>query len=202
MKTMMSRQYSTTCGNKPMKHLIIFCIVFLNCCISISQESQSKLPIEFKGTVVDVGGAIPGGGVPSFKMKIEKYTSDKEVLRFAKLLEEKGQDALASELHDIKNGSFSIGSSFPYHVSITRFFEQDGKRVFRALTDRPITMFEKFGSLRDMDHPFGFIEIIVDSNGNGAGQIVVATEIEIKDGSLEMRYSGLEPFRIIKVTAK
>jgi hypothetical protein len=185
-----------------MKHLIILCIMFLNCYIAICQESQPKLPIEFKGTVIDVGGVIPGGGVPSFKMKIEKYTSDEEALRFAKLLSEKGQDALASQLHDIKNGSFSIGSSFPYHVSITRFFEQDGKRVFRALTDRPITMFEKFGSLRDMDHPFGFIEIIVDSNGNGTGQIVVATEIQIKNGALEMQYSGLEPFRIAKITTK
>jgi hypothetical protein len=76
------------------------------------------------------------------------------------------------------------------------------KRVIRALTDRPITMFEEFGSLRDTDAPFGFIEIIVDSNGNGAGQIVVATEIQINDGHLEMRYSGLEPFGITKVTTK
>jgi hypothetical protein len=51
--------------------------------------------------VIDAGGALPGGGVPFFKMKIEKYTSDEDVLRFAKLLTEKGQDSLASELHDI-----------------------------------------------------------------------------------------------------
>jgi hypothetical protein len=185
-----------------MKHFIFFCIVFLNCYVSICQESQTKLPVEFKGTVIDTAGAIPGGGVPSFKMKIEKYTSDEDVLRFAKLLTEKGPDALASELHDVKNGTFSIGSSFPHHVSITRTFEKDGKRVVRALTDRPITMSTRFGSLRDMDHPFGFIEIILDSTGNGAGQIVVATEIKINDGVLEMEYSGLEPFRITKVTAK
>jgi hypothetical protein len=185
-----------------MKHFIFFCIILLICHISICEESQSKPPVEFKGTIIDVAGAIPGTGVPSFKMKIEKYTSDDDVLRFAKLLTEKGQDALASELHDIKNGSFSIGSSFPYHLSITRTFEEDGTRVVRALTDRPITMSKNYASLRDMDHPFGFIEIILDSSGKGTGQIVVSTEIEITDGRLQMKYSGLEPFRITKVTAK
>jgi hypothetical protein len=169
---------------------------------AICQEPESKPPSEFKGTIVDTTGAISGTGVPSFKMKIEKYTSDEEVLQFAKLLSEKGQDVLASTLHDVKNGTVTIGGNFPYHVSITRTFEQDGMRVVRVLTDRPITMSKKFGSLRDMDHPFGFIEIIVDSNGNGSGQIVVATEIEIVDGRLQMKYSGLEPFRINKVTAK
>jgi hypothetical protein len=180
-----------------MKHFIFFCIVFLNCCISISQESESKPPVDFKGTVIDVAGSVP-----TFKMKIEKYTSDEDVDRFAKLLTEKGPDALASTLHDVKNGTFSVGSSFPYHLSITRTFEKDGKRVVRALTDRPLTMFKKFRSLTDMDYPFGFIEIILDSNGKGTGQIVVATQITIKDGSLEMKYSGPDPFRITKVTAK
>ena len=185
-----------------MKNFIFFCIVFMICCISIGQEPESKPPVEFKGTIVDTSGAIPGNGVPTFKLKIEKYTSNEEVLAFAKLLKEKGQDALGTTLHDVKNGTVSIGSSFPYHVSITRTFEQEGMRVIRVLTDRPIAMSEKYRSLRDVDHPFGFIEIIADSNGKGSGQIVVATEIEIVDGRLQMKYSGLEPFRINNVTAK
>ena len=163
---------------------------------------ETKLPSEFKGTIIDVGGIIPGSSMPSVNMKIDKYTSDEDIKHFATLLADKGPIALAEAIHDLKNGSFTIESSFPYHLSITRTFEKNGKRYVRGLTDRPMM---RLGPLKDLDtkqYPFGFIEVVLDENGKGTGTIIAAATIQIKNGSLEMERSRLEPLRITKVTAK
>jgi hypothetical protein len=175
--------------------LLYFCTSFL-----IAEEK--KLLDDFQGVIIDSAGAVPRISMTQFWMKIEKYTPDEDVKKYASILAEKGPDALADALHDLENGRIKIGNRLSYHLSITRSFEKDGKRIVRALTDRPIAMVEALKNPRSRDYQFGVVEIVFEPDGKGQGNLIAAAKIEFKNQNLEIESFGLEPFRITNVKSK
>jgi hypothetical protein len=177
--------------------VVFFVLLALNFS-NADEKSQER----FNGRVIDAAGAVPGFSATYFTVTIEKYNTDEEVQQFAKALVEKGQDGLLKAIEKHENGRVKIGNRLSYPLSVTRVFEKDGKRLIRALTDRPIPMVEAWRNNRSMDYPFGFIQIVLGPDGKGEGTLVAAAKIEIKDGNLEMESYGREPFRLTNITTK
>jgi hypothetical protein len=169
---------------------------------NIANAAEDKLNERYSGRVIDAAGAVPGFSATYVTITIQKYNTDDEIAAYAKALAEQGQDGLLKAIGNKENGRIKIGNRLSYPLSIIRMFEKDGKRLIRALTDRPIPMVEAWKNTRSMDYPFGFIEIRLDENGKGQGTLVAAAKIEIKDGKLEMESYGREPFRITNITKK
>jgi hypothetical protein len=184
----------------PRKFFMFLLLVYL--CTSVVIGEDKKYLDNFQGAIIDSSGAVPRISMTQFWMKIEKYTSDEDVMKYASILTEKGPDALADAIHKLENGRIKIGNRLSYHLSITRSFEKDGKRIVRALTDRPIAMVEAMKNPRSRDYQFGVVEIVLESDGKGQGNLIAAAKIEFKDKNLEIESFGLEPFRITNVTAK
>jgi hypothetical protein len=63
-------------------------------------------------------------------------------------------------------------------------------------------MVEAMKNPRSRDYQFGVVEIVLESDGKGQGNLIAAAKIEFKDKNLEIESFGLEPFRITNVTAK
>jgi hypothetical protein len=169
---------------------------------NISNAADEKKEERYGGRVIDAAGGVPGFSATYVTITIQKYNTDDELAAFGKILAEKGQEGLVEAIENHENGRIRIGDRLSYPLSATRKLEKDGKTLIRALTDRPIPMVEAWRNNKSMDYPFGFIEILFDTDGKGQGSLVAAAKIEIKDGKLEMESYGREPFRLTSMTRK
>ena len=154
---------------------------------------------QFRGTVIDAGGAVPRASSTPFTLKIEQYTSDEEALGLARLLAQQGPEALRRELEKIDHGWIRFGSRLGYPISFARSFDTPEGRVIRVATDRPVAFIEARNLLRTMDYPFGILELRLPPEGKGSGRLIVAAEVRFDDkGVLQIESYGLEPFRILQ----
>ena len=169
---------------------------------SAAGVTAGSMPEQFTGRIIDAGGAIPGATSAFVTIRIDEYTSDDDVADYVKLLAERGQGALQDALWDLDIGWIRIGGSLGYPLSIARSFDIDGGRLIRVVTDRPIQMFESMRGLRTRDYPFGIIEIRLDEDGKGSGELIAAAQAEIENGELKIERYGTKPFRLIGMKAE
>ncbi len=170
--------------------------------LSGAQGPAPKTPERFIGHIIDSAGVVPGRTTTFFTLHVDRYSPKEEVERLAGLLKEKGQDAVIDTMQDMKQkGWLRIGGSLGYHVAMIRIFPAPGGgRVIRAVTDRPIQFIESMRGLRSRDYPFGIVELKLDSEGKGEGVLIAAASAEVtKEGALEVKSYGTQPFRILNV---
>ena len=184
---------------KKLTMTVVF-LFLLSCGFSFSADE--KYIERYGGRIMDQTGAVPGFSATFVTIMIEKYNTAEEILDLAKLLAQKDQEAVLKEIEKREVGRIRIGNRLSYPLSATRTFENEGKKIIRAMTDRPINIAEAMADTRSTDYPFGFMELVLDAEGKGEGVLVVAAKIEMKDGKLEMESYGREPFRLTNITKK
>ena len=163
-----------------------------------------SLPMAAEGAEIFTGRAVDTSGqrmqsTAHFTLHIEEYSSDEEIADYATVLAEKGSSGLEKVLRKLDLGYIKIGTSLGHVIGVARSIDTDGGRIIRAVTDRPIQLFEVRRGLRSADYPFGFIELKIDADGKGEGQLVAAAKLRFKDGTLEIVQLGTRPFRLMKV---
>lgn len=155
------------------------------------------------GSIVDVGGALAGGpNSGPVVIQIDSYSTDQEVEALAKVLSEKGPDALREALWDLEKGWIRVGGSLGYPIAVARSLPDGAGRRIRLMIDRPITFFEAVRNLRSTDYPFSFVEIRLDESGKGEGQVIAAAKVALTGGTLEIESYGLQPFRILNARVR
>lgn len=179
--------------------------LFLLCLLSFvallsAEAPEVSLPEEFVGTIVDAGVAVPRATSARFTIHIDEYTTDEEAMELLQLLADEGPKGLEDAMRDLDKGWIRVGPSLGYPLSVARSFETENGRVIRVATDRPIQMFEVYRGLRSRDYPFGIVEIQLDAEGEGQGQLIAAAEVGFSpEGSLEIESLGTQPFRLLQV---
>jgi hypothetical protein len=156
---------------------------------------------DFNGFIVDTAGAVPRKSSDHFTLHVDEYTTDEEARALAKVLLEEGPEAVIKALRKIEKGYIKIGSRLGYGLGFIRSIDaENGGRIIRAVTDRPIQMFELMRNTRSSDHEFGLLEIELDVKGSGKGQLIAAAEVTIKpDGTVEIESLGSRPFLLQSV---
>ena len=152
--------------------------------------------------VVDSMGSVPGRSSARMKMVVDGWSSDEDVIRLVKILVEQGQKPLYEALRDMeKIGHLSINNRLAQNIVVARSLAgENGKgRVVRLLLNRPITFFEAVNKLRLEDYPFGFVEMTLDENGEGEGQLFGAARIAVSEEGLSVESYGVKPLRMLKV---
>ncbi len=133
-----------------------------------------------------------GGRSIPFDLRINRYTTDEDVLQLAQLLEEKGQDALRRELEKRDVGRINAVGSTGNQIAVARKFKQGNQTIIRILTTRNMSFFELYQSGRAVDYPYGYLHLTLDENGKGVGQFIVAGKISFdkKQDRYEMESFG------------
>ena len=152
------------------------------------------------GTVLDPSAPSRTVQVSIF---INEYSSDEEVQRLSGILAQKGPEALREELWDLEKGWLRMGSSLGYPIAVARSqpTEAGGRRI-RLLADRPIEFFEIWTSSRSLDYPFAFIEVTVDREGNGEGQMIPAAKVRMVGRTLDVESFSVQPARLLGVRVR
>jgi len=157
----------------------------------------------FQGSLVNAGGAVPNRSSAPFTLHVDQYSTFEEVEKLLDVFLEGGRRALDNALLETdQKGWIRIGNSLGYHIAVVRSIDTDNGRVIRAVTDRPIQMFEVMRGLRSQDHTLGFLEFTLDEKGRGSGQLVAAAEIGLEEGAVTLESVGTRPFRLMRVSKK
>lgn len=155
---------------------------------------------EFRGFIVDTAGAVRGKTADSFVLHVDQYTTVEEAQALANLLLGQGPEAVLKELRKLDQGWIKVGARLGYPIGLVRTIDSEDGRLIRAVTDRPIQMFELMRNTRSSDHEFGLLEIKLDAEGKGNGQLIAAAKVSItKDGQVEIESMGTRPFSLNSV---
>jgi hypothetical protein len=103
----------------------------------------------------------------------------------------------------MKKGRIVIGPRTGYTIAAALSVPtQNGRRIL-AVTERPITIPELWGSSRSLDYKFGFLAFDLDGDKDGTGQMILAAQLTVeKNGSLEVESFGVNPLRMMGVQAR
>lgn len=163
------------------------------------QETKAK-PEAYSGTAIGTGGTLGGRSI-GFDFRINRYTTDEEVQKFAELVKEKGTDALRRALEKEDVGQISPTGRVGNPIAVARKRQVGSDTVITIITARNMPFVELYRSGRSTDYPFGFLQVKLDANGKGAGQIMAAAKIRFnkKAGKYEIESYGNQYIKAVNV---
>lgn len=150
----------------------------------------------FTANLVDPQGRAT---VAPVTINIQSYTSDAEVRRLAGILSQKGPNALRDALWDLEAGYIRVGGGLGYPIAVARSTNTESGRIVRLMMDRPIAFWESWNSTRSLDYPFSYIELRLDRNGKGEGQMIPAAQVSLSGGNVDVEGLGFQPVRLLNV---
>jgi len=170
-----------------------------------AEDSQANQPVpqRYRGRIASLSGPT-AGGTAFLVFHIDRFATDTEVQGLAQVLGEQGEEALLKAVSDIEPGGWvKIGNGLRYHLRVIRSMETPEGRMLIGITDRPIQFGEIARSTRSRQYTFGWVQILFDADGKGEGNLIPTAKINFNDeGRLVVESFGIQPFRILKVTAE
>jgi hypothetical protein len=166
--------------------------------------AQDKTPTEaYSGVAMGTGGSV-GGKTIQFDFRITQYTTDEELQNFALLLKEKGTDALRSALEKEDKGRINAVRSTGNQIAVVRKRQQGPDTIITIVTARTMPFIELYRSGRSTDYPFGYLQVKLDANGQGTGQIMAAAKIRFdkKKGKYEIESYGNQYIKATNVRSQ
>jgi hypothetical protein len=154
--------------------------------------AQDKTPPEaYSGVAIATGGGV-GRKTIQFDFRITQYTTDQEVQNFAQLVKEKGTDALRRALEKEDKGRIAVVGSTGNQIAVARKRQEGSNTIITIVTARTMPFMELYNNGRTTDYPFGYLQVKLDANGQGTGQIMAAARIRFdkKKGQYQIESFG------------
>jgi hypothetical protein len=145
----------------------------------------------YSAVAMGTGGSV-GGKTMLFDFRITQYTTDDELQNFAQLLKDKGQDALRLALEKQDKGRINPVGSTGNQIAVARKRQDGPDTIITIVTARIMPFVELYRNGRTTDYPFGYLQVKLDANGKGGGQIMAAARIRFdkKKGQYEIESFG------------
>ncbi len=172
--------------SKPVK-LCIFAFLL----IAVGVGAQDKTSEAYSGVAVGTGGSVGGKSI-QFDFRVTQYTSDEDVQKFAELVKSQGTDALRRALEKEDRGRIAVVGSTGNQIAIARKRTQDGDTVITIITARTMPFVELYNNGRTTGYPFGYLQVKLNPQGTGSGQIMAAAKIRFdkKSGQYQIESFG------------
>ena len=167
-------------------------VLFLTLSLAFVSSAQDKVSAEaYSGTAIGTGGSV-GGKTIQFNFRITQYTTDEEVQNFAQLVKDKGTDGLRRVLEKEDKGRINAVGSTGNQIAVARKRQEGSDTIVTIVTARTMPFMELYNNGRTTDYPFGYLQVKLDANGQGTGQIMAAARIRFdkKKGQYEIESFG------------
>ena len=162
-------------STKPARFALPVFYIFL--CLSFVALAQDKpAPEAYSGVAMGTGGGV-GAKTIQFDFRITQYTTDEEVQKFAQLVKEKGTDVLRRALEKEDKGRINAVGSTGNQIAVARKRQQGENTIITIVTARTMPFVELYNGGRTTDYPFGFLQVTLNAQGVGTGQIMAAAKI-------------------------
>lgn len=176
-------------------------VSYLLVCITLVTFAQDKAsPEAYSGVAMGTGGGVGGKSI-QFDFRITQYTTDEEIQNFATLVKDKGTDALRKALEKEDKGRINVVGSTGNQISVARKRQQGAETIITIVTARTMPFMELYNSGRSTDYPLGYLQVKLDANGKGTGQIMAAAKIRFdkKKGKYEIESYGNQYIKAVNV---
>jgi hypothetical protein len=183
-----------------LSRICLFALVLL-VALSVEAIAQDKTPPQaYSGVAMGTGGSV-GGKTISFNFRVAQYTTDEELQNFARLVQDKGTDALRRALEKEDKGRISAVGSTGNQIAIARTRQQGPERIITIITARTMPFVELNNGGRTTDYPFGYLQVKLDPTGKGSGQIMAAARIRFdrKKGQYQIESFGNQYIKVANV---
>ena len=154
----------------------------------------------FSAVAVDIGGAY-GASTTLVQINVDRWSTPDERRNLESVLAESGPDALLAALQKTKPvgristiGTLGYDLRFAYQVPLA----SGGRRIVVG-TDRPLSFYEASRRPRSVDYPFTVLEMRVDENGRGQGELMVASKVTALGDTIELENYTTTPMRLMQV---
>jgi hypothetical protein len=154
----------------------------------------------YSGVAMGTGGSVGGKTIP-FDFRITQYKKDEEVQDPAQLVKGKGTDAVRSALEKEDKGRIDVVGSTGSQIAVVRKRQQGADTTITIVTARTMPFVELYRGGRSTDQPFGFLQVNLNAQGRGTGQIMAAARIRFdkKKGKYEIESYGNQYIKAIHV---
>ena len=146
------------------------------------------------------GGSV-GGRTIQFDFRVQQYTTDEEVQKFAQLVKDQGTDALRRALEKEDVGRINVVGSTGNQIAIARKRQAGSDTIITIITARTMPFIELYRNGRTTDYPFGFLQVKLDAKGQGTGQIMAAAKIRFdkKAGQYQIESYGNQYIKAVNI---
>jgi hypothetical protein len=186
--------------NTQLSRVALFVSLMLICMFPAA-FAQDKAPTEaYSGVAMGTGGSV-GGKTIQFDFRITQYTGDEEVQNFAQLVKDKGTDALRRALEKEDNGRISAAGSTGNQIAVARKRQEGDNTIITIVTARNMPFVELYNNGRSTNYPFGFLQVTLNTKGEGTGQIMAAANIRFdkKNGQYQIESLGNQYIKAVNV---
>ena len=141
--------------------------------------TSGSLPLRIVGHAISVAGVGNPTGAARVEILLSRISPSAAKTRLFDRLTKTGQRAMLAELMDEPSvGSIRFGTELAWDL---RFAErergEDGGIKLSLMTDRPMGVFEIWDNPRYAMYPFTLIDLQLDANGRGRGDMILAARI-------------------------
>jgi len=165
-----------------------------------AQEQEKQGAEAYSGVAVGTGGTV-GGKTMQFDFRVTSWTTDEEVLKFAELVKDKGEDALRQALEKEDKGRINPVGNTGTTIAVARKRQTADGTIITIVTARYMSFVELYRSGRSVQYPFGFLQVKLNTKGEGEGQIMAAARIRFnkKSGKYEIESFGNQYIKAVNV---
>jgi hypothetical protein len=156
-----------------------------------ARAQTSGEPIRLVGGAIDVNSARTG----MVEIDVTRWSTKAEADRLMETLRQKGPDALLEALQ--KNpvtGTIRTPGQLAYDLRYARRMPlPDGGSRITLATDRRMSFWEITNQPRSVDYPFTWIQIHLNTAGEGEGRMSLATKITVEESNIVLENYQLQP---------
>jgi hypothetical protein len=164
-------------------------------------DGDSALTGRYRGALMDVGNILPRTSAELVTVTLDRLTGAAELAELADIQTGARQEALRDALEGREVGRVQIGQGLSYPISAALAHDGEGEmRHLVLVIARPITLGEIWRSTRSLDYPFSVIELDLEPDGEGSGELNVAARVSFTaDGAVQIEDLAVQPVRILGV---
>jgi len=155
--------------------IVIF--VALGCLVAGGLSLQARGQEEAYTASVRTSGDT-GGKLVQVNFTITKWSGQDEIQRLGKILKDQGQDALVEELKKLDAGRIRQPTETGNQIAVAEKWQDGDKTVITMISARRMSMFETQSRGVSTQYPLGFMQVTLDSKGEGSGKLVAAAKVK------------------------
>jgi hypothetical protein len=142
--------------------------------------------VSYQGWLADPFSGMPRRSLP-VRIWIDRLTSDADAQRLADLVSARGPRALRPALEELEVGRLSIGDRYRMPISYARRFRDERGEHLILIAQRSISFREVFRHSRTKDYPYTAIQLDLDEDGRGSGELIAAARfLPRPDGTVDL----------------
>lgn len=141
-------------------------------------QSAASLPERFTAFGISLGDVVTESGTAQIEIVIERWSTPEELDRLFDA-GEKGQRALTNAMAKLEPvGSIRTVQSLALslHYAVQNIAEDGSRRIYLAMPRR-VGFSEVMRGSRSVQYPITFVELHVDSSGEGDGELSLAARV-------------------------